>query len=161
MAARPLLHRLTEHQNAILAILHREEALLRADDCRDALGVARVRWELTRVIGGYQLFKHHELFDPLVARGSPEQARMAQRAKQACIDLGEAFRDHVRTWSGTNIAEHWAEYRAVTLALVGRVKQHMEQERRAVMAMLASDHAVVRVGAVRASMPQLASSTRF
>jgi hypothetical protein len=145
MVGRSLLDRLVEHQNLVRGIIARAETCLRHPHQRDALTLARLRWEVTRAIGAYTLFKHHELFDPLVAHGTSAQARAAAEAKRACLAMGAQFQAHVRKWSGAPVAERWDEYQPATVAMIAKLRGHFDLERQAVGAMLVADPQAVRV----------------
>ncbi len=129
----------------VRGIIARAETCLRHPHQRDALTLAKLRWEVARAIGAYTLFKHHELFDPLVAHGTAEQARVAAEAKRACLAMGEQFQAHVRKWSGTPVADHWDEYKPATVAILAKLRAHFDTERQVVASMLVADPQAVRV----------------
>lgn len=145
MKGRSLLDRLVEHQNGVREIFARAEACLRHPHQRDALTLAKLRWEVARAIGAYTLFKHHELFDPLVTHGNAEQARVAAEAKRVCLAMGEQFHAHVRKWSGTPVAEHWDDYKPAAVAIMAKLRVHFDTERQVVASMLVADPQAVRV----------------
>lgn len=123
------LAQLDAHQAVILEMLKRGEGLLNAPE-RDAGALARTRWELVRALMAYQRFKHSEIFDPVAAKGCTDEARLARRLKSDCLQMGEAFRAYVATWSSRSVLECWAEYHPAALALVARIRDHMATERR-------------------------------
>ncbi|WP_375426962.1 hypothetical protein [uncultured Sphingomonas sp.] len=127
--------RLGEHQTVIHDILRRDEQVLRSPE-RNAEALARSRWALARAIIAYQAFKHHEIFDPVMRRGSPADAAAARRLKAECIASGDAFRTYVAKWSKVSILDHWTEYQAAALALVAAVRCHLARERAATTALL-------------------------
>lgn len=131
------LARLDEHQATILDITRRGERMLRAPE-RDAAGLARGRWELARAIMAYQGFKHREIFDPVAARGAPQQAAAARRLKAECMATVDAFRAYVARWSSGSVIDRWDEYQAAALRLITDLRAQLARERREAEALLAS-----------------------
>lgn len=99
--------------------------------------IAQIRWQLLRVLREYQLFKHNEIFDPLIAANRTELAMMAKRLKAACIAAGEAYQAHTIRWTEQGALESWTEYQQAVLKIVERVEEHLRSERMAVTALLA------------------------
>ncbi|HEX8382854.1 MAG TPA: hypothetical protein VF592_05700 [Sphingomonas sp.] len=122
------LKRLDEHQAAIHALVRRGERLLGAAD-HDAPELARGRWELARAIMAYQGFKHREIFDPITARGTADQARTARRLKAKCVARGDAFRAYVAKWSAVSVLDRWDEYRPAAIAMIAEIKEQLTRER--------------------------------
>ncbi|MBI0473807.1 hypothetical protein D9601_00320 [Sphingomonas sp. MA1305] len=129
-----LVARLREHQAAILANTNRARQALAEGVPDDAL-LARLRWEMVRLMSAYQYFKHREVFDVLIADGNNNEARIARRLKAECISLGEEVRRFVADRSGTQSASAQAQ-RGQILAFIDRIWEHMDYERRAVIAIL-------------------------
>ncbi|HEX8554104.1 MAG TPA: hypothetical protein VF695_05310, partial [Sphingomonas sp.] len=92
--------------------------------------LARARWEALRLIRAYQLFKHGELFDPLIACGTPDQRRLAERMKTRCIESVQRFVDHVTAWNMADAATEWDRYRAALTVLVEDMRAEILAERR-------------------------------
>ena len=122
------LKQLDAHQTIILEIIAAGERLLAAPE-RDAAALARKRWELARALMAYQGFKHREIFDPLAARGGPDQARAARRLKADCVAMGESFRAYVARWSAVSVCDRWDEYQAAATKLVADLRLHLRRER--------------------------------
>lgn len=131
-----LLARLDEHQAKALEILRRGDVLLAPGATPDPPLLVQSRWELTRVLGAYQAFKHHELFGPIMRSGPPEKARLAEQMKAECIALGDEYRDHVARCTNLDIPAHWDSYRPAVARLLARIKTHMARERWVVDSML-------------------------
>lgn len=125
----PLLTRLDAHQARALEIISRGDVLLAPDACPDQGLLSQARWELTRVLGAYQMFKHHELFDPIIRNGPPDKARLAGEMKAECIALGDEYRAHVARCADLDIPAHWDSYRPAVARLLGRIKAHIARER--------------------------------
>jgi hypothetical protein len=131
-----VLNQLCDHQDKILAHIAQKEALIRSLAAPDAMVLGKARWELTRLLSAYQIFKHSQIFDPVIARGAPEAARRAQRLKIDCIAMGDAFRAYVAHWMAVGITDHWEAYKPAALACIATTRQHLATERREVEALV-------------------------
>ena len=124
-----LLERLRRHQEDALAIMGDTEPML-AKAASDEVGaLARARWALMRTLIAYQHFKHRELFDPAIARNILGEAQRAARMKQACMAMGEEFRDHISLWSRRDVGGEWATYQPAALSMMAKLRKHLAQER--------------------------------
>lgn len=121
-----LLARFAEHQATLHDILGRGERLLGE---RDAVALARTRWELARAVMAYQGFKHREIFDPVARGPDAERARVARRLKAACVEAGETFRAYVAKWSSADVIGRWDEYHPAAHALIADLRAHMAREK--------------------------------
>lgn len=130
-----LVARLHDHQTAILASTERARRTL-AEEAPDPVVLARLRWEMVRLMTAYQFFKHREVFDVLIANGSDDEARIARRLKADCISLGEDVRRYVAYRNSADQTGTWAQQREQGLSFVGRIRQHLDHERRAMIALL-------------------------
>lgn len=119
---------LIDHQKRALEIIKRGDVLLAPDAWPDPGKLSQSRWELVRVLGAYQAFKHHELFNPLIRGGTPEQIRVALQMKDECIEIGDDFRAHAARCANLDIAAHWAEYRPTVATLLRRIQAHLSRE---------------------------------
>ena len=107
--------------------------------CADALDPAMVssaRWRFVRVLTGYQVFKHQQIFDPVVQHGSMLDADAARQLKAECILISEAFRSYIAKWSTSGITDREAEYRRDAEGMILRVRTHIARERRGIEALL-------------------------
>ncbi|WP_375390762.1 hypothetical protein [uncultured Sphingomonas sp.] len=127
-----------QHQAEILGIIRRSEAML-AHDVRDVPGLARARWALVRALTAYQLFKHREVFDPMLAKARPAEAHRLAEMKRTCTAMGEAFRLYVQKWSATDVGGQWDEYQQAAHTMIARIRTHMAGERANVTAILSQD----------------------
>ena len=123
-----MLERLDEHQRAVLAIMNGGEALL-TGNARPVVEIARARWALTRALTAYQLFKHHEIFDPVIAGNTGADAVRAARMKKACLALGEDWKRYVQRWSATDVDGQWSTFQPAALTMIGRIRGHIARER--------------------------------
>jgi hypothetical protein len=128
--------RLREHQAAILANFEATRRLLGQDRPEDPRALARLRGDLTRMLTAYQYFKHHEIFDRLIADGPSDNARIGRRLKAECISLGEEVRQHVARWNAVGAEESWSAYRPAVAAFIEQVSKHMDYELRSAEAVL-------------------------
>ena len=131
------LTRLADHQERILAQIDRARALVDLDPVAARDPLARSRWGLTRLLREYQLFKHREIFDPVIAGGDEARARLARRMKAACLAAGQDYVSYVAQWSSRDVTGCWAEYRPAMLAMVETLRDHLAAERSGVGALLA------------------------
>ena len=129
MRTEDALRRLIDLQTRILAEVDAAAVVLGGGPETARAELAKARWSVSRVLREYQLFKHVEIFDPAIARGSPSQADAARRMKAACIAAGRDHAEHVARWSVSDAAAHWDEYRAAMRALVAAIRTHIRRER--------------------------------
>ena len=148
---RDLLIRLHGHQTEILDIVDRAETMLGGS--RDVAGLSRIRWVLVRVMGRYQIFKHSEVLDPLIARGSPLDAQRATRMKEACLAPGEAFHEHVRRWSASDVDAEWTVFQPAAQMMMGRIRAHIAREQAEIDALLARQPGPIRPPPASARRP--------
>ena len=124
-----LLEQLRQHQDSVLSIMDEAEPMLRDPAQRDVAGLARARWAMVRALATYQLFKHNQVFDPVVQGRLVGQGERAARMKQACIAVGDEFRGYVGKWSGTDVGGAWETYQPAALAMIARLRTHVARER--------------------------------
>jgi len=122
------LQTLDRYHHQILAIMEQARMSLSDQDGGDVAGLAKHRWELTRVLREYQLFKHGEIFDPIVRGDLGARSRAAATLKAQCLGLGDAFAIHVRRWSLQGPASGWADYRRDATEMLGRIERHLAHE---------------------------------
>jgi len=131
------LARLQEHQAQVARVLAEARPLLRDEDASHLKALALARWQLLRVLREYQLFKHSEIFDPMIAAGAVGRADTARRLKGRCLDIAAAFAAYVQRWSLTGPARDWTAYTAEALAMADRIDRFMMEELVEVRALLA------------------------
>lgn len=128
MEADRALSRLGEYQRRIAHIIVAARDALAGDSASGQKTVAGARWELVRILREYQLFKHTEIFDPLIAYGDSVRATNASRLKTRCIDLGQSYGDHVQRWSLQAPMNAWDDYRDEALTMIERINRHLGDE---------------------------------
>ncbi|WP_174280295.1 hypothetical protein [Sphingomonas bacterium] len=126
--------RLEQYQGRITALIDRTRVAL-DQPARDPVALATLRWEMLRLLREYQLFKHGELFDPLLRAADLGRRGRAASLKARCIEMAAAVGDHGRRWAeaGTATAERHADE---THTLLTRLTQHLLRERLGVTELL-------------------------
>lgn len=81
-----------------------------------------------RRLRGYQLFKHIELFAPIIRGDDLQRARSAEAMKTRCIAIGASYNEHVRKWSARGIESDWTSYRADAVSITLAIRNHLERE---------------------------------
>ncbi len=137
MLSTTALAHLRRHQDELSALLDQMAALLAGDATRAQLPLAGVRWSIARKARAYQLFKHGEIFGPVIASRRPVQAAVATEMRRACVAMSDAYEDHLRRWSGRDTATEWSAYRRDVAAIVTRLRRHLLTERQQVERLLA------------------------
>jgi len=138
MLSTTAIAQLDAYQDRVHALVNTARELIRQPPALAQPGIAKVRWHLLRVLREYQLFKHGEIFDPLIAANRTDLAVMARRLKTACIAAGEAYQSHTMRWTEQGALDNWEEYRRAVLAIVEQVDKHLAAERAAVVTLLSS-----------------------
>jgi hypothetical protein len=133
-----ILAQLYAHQAEVKGAIAETQALFTAEPI-DALATANARWKLTRLVTGYQMFKHQRIFDPLSQHGRPEDARVARQMKIDCIAMGEAFRVYLARWTASGIEGREAEYRRDATGMMAMLHRHIQRERGGIEALLAPE----------------------
>jgi hypothetical protein len=125
----PRLSALDRHQAAALAILAEGVAVIeRGPDAVIAEGPA-LRERMAAVLGGYQHFKHAEIFDPAIQSGDAGRTALGRAMKVECIGAGEVFRAHLSRWTPDAIRRDWADYKVAARLTVNGLRRHIAAER--------------------------------
>lgn len=123
-----MLELLGEHYRHIDALLSEGEAAINSTDPARAKTLALVRWQLMRRLRAYQLFKHTELFGPVIRGNDPEKAKSAEAMKARCTGIGEAYNAHVGKWSAGGIESDWCNYEADAAEITRSIRNHLARE---------------------------------
>lgn len=129
---------LQHHHREIETSLREGQALLDDGDASQLKAIALVRWQLMRALRAYQLFKHTEIFNPIIASGALPRAREAEDLKQRCILIGEAYQEHVKQWSLSGPAHSWPTYIKEAQEIIRRIRTHLNEETLSVEALIAN-----------------------
>ncbi len=123
------LDRLEEHQDRIVGLIGeaRHAVLGPVATAREEL--ARVRWQMLRAMREYQIFKHSEIFDPVIASPDALRVASARRLKTSCIAASERYRQHTLRWSTQGIAAAWPAYVLALEETCRAIEGHLADER--------------------------------
>ncbi len=130
-----LLAQMHEYHQTIADITAQADAMVSLADI-DAAAICSARWRFVRVLTGYQMFKHQQIFDPVMKHGSALDADAARQLKAECILISEAFRNYVAKWSTSGITGQEDTYRCEAHAIILRVRTHIAREARGIEALL-------------------------
>lgn len=137
MLTKDVLLRLYDHQSRILARIDASTALLRLGPVEARVPLARARWAMARMLREYQLFKHTEIFDPVIADGDDRQVAAARRLRDNCAAAGDGVSAHVERWTTADVTAQWASYCRSVRQSAGEMQAHIARERSQVEALLA------------------------
>ena len=97
-------------------------------DRQDAIDLlANRRRNLGEHFTRYQVFKHANIFDPIVEHGPASSKVVARSMKMDCLELGETYRAYLDRWLGLTPRE-WASYRRDMLAVAEVLATHLDVE---------------------------------
>ncbi|RYY28263.1 MAG: hypothetical protein EOP62_03425 [Sphingomonadales bacterium] len=133
-----ILSQLYVHQSEVKSAMAAKRALLAAETM-DTMATANARWRLTRMLTGYQVFKHQRIFDPLSRHGTPRDSDAAKQMKIGCVAMNQTFRTYLARWTASGIEGHEAEYRRDARAILAMIDRHILSERRTIEMLLTSD----------------------
>lgn len=105
---------------------NRMGAIALLDACRTRLGEHFRR---------YQIFKHGQIFDPVVSFGPASSKIVARGMKIDCMQLGETFSAYTNRWRKLSLRD-WPTYRRDMLALVEMITTNLQDELRAMRQLL-------------------------
>jgi hypothetical protein len=120
--------RYLHHVERVEDIVRRGDGLLRTTGDPDIAAIGKIRWELSRAVREYQLFKHMMIFDPLMAAGG-WRVGVARELKEDCLRAGADYRDYLARWSVISILDHWSDYKPAALGVVAKMRRHIARER--------------------------------
>ncbi len=141
------LNQLHDHQRHVIDLVTRVAACLEAGPEVAAERMPALMAALTDMLRAYQIFKHEGVFDPAVASGSAERARLGRAMKVECIAAGETFRMHLLQYKTANLADDWASYRTASRLTLNALRRHVEREGEGIEQLLALSAAEGRAAA--------------
>lgn len=136
MLSSAALTQLNTYQSRIYELIDTAQSLVPLTPDAAQPGLAHVRWQLLRLLREYQLFKHNEIFNPLIESSQPDLVAMATRLKASCISSGEEYRLHTTRWSGRGASEDWSGYQQAAAGMIQDLGNHLKAERAAVQILL-------------------------
>ena len=122
------LKMLVFQQSRIVEILASANPLLKVESAENKTTLAGLRWRLLRLLREYQLFKHHEIFDPVAASGSHSQTATAKAMKERCVTVGARYVAHVERWNDGAAAASWDAYAPEALEMIDQITLHLKRE---------------------------------
>lgn len=75
----------------------------------------------------YQVFKHTNIFNPIVEFGAGSSKIVARSMKMDCLELGETYRAYVDRWLRLKPQE-WRSYQRDMLAIAEVISTHLATE---------------------------------
>jgi hypothetical protein len=128
--SRPLdqFHRL---HGDVLSLLDRARPFLNGRDAGSWAALAPFRGELGAALQALQVYKHREIFDPIIAAGGPKAA-IVKQLKVECIQLGLEYETYKRTWATADIDTRWPEYRLAGLSMMRQIRERMAAQDKAI-----------------------------
>ncbi|MEG3175994.1 hypothetical protein U1872_07120 [Sphingomonas sp. RB3P16] len=115
----------------VLAVLDQARPYLNGRDAESWTALAPFRGALAAALHALQLYKHRELFDPILAAGGPDAASVRQ-LKAECIKLGLDYQAYTRKWASADIDARWPEYRLAGLAMMRQIRDRMAAQHEAI-----------------------------
>lgn len=128
--------RLVDYQSRIVTCIDGAVELLALDPEAARMPLARIRWTMVRILREYQLFKHREIFDPVIVRDD-RYSPIARRLKEACLAAADQHLTFVARWNAGDVAARWHEYRPAMAARSAQLRRDIARERREVATLLA------------------------
>lgn len=151
--------RLEGYQEQIRRIIGQALPVVRDGDPSQCMSLASARWQLLRVLREYQLFKHTEIFDPIIGHGPGLKASAAALLKKRCVELADEHHRYVQRWSLEGLGTAWPQYRSEALVMADRIEQHLRQEMRDVRALLSGLYRTRQAEAAGASASRACPAT--
>ena len=123
-----MIKHLATYQHKITEIVDRAENLIGGRERPSPLTLGKTRWALARALNEYQVFKHSRIFDPILAQEHGPRAELARSQREACMALGAEYRTYVAHWNAVDILDRWEDYRSAALAMLARIRGHVQDE---------------------------------
>ena len=132
-----LAAKVDDHQRQILAVIAGALPLLDRPHASTATGIelSKARMEMTRLLMEYALFKHRDIFAPIIAAGG-KRTNDCLRLKNACIAAGEEYRDFIRSGNRADPLTDWEAYRVGAFAMARTMSTHLAEERSGIRRLL-------------------------
>ncbi|KQU47450.1 hypothetical protein ASG67_14465 [Sphingomonas sp. Leaf339] len=143
MVAGWIVQRFDDHHARSVTLFRQMRPLLDPKGEADLPALARIRWALLRTLVEFQLFKHRDIFDPVIRLGTPSQQKQARALKEECAQLGADVRAFVTRWSNGSAGTAWADHRRQTIAILDRVERGLIDQRRAIVMLLLDNRAII------------------
>jgi hypothetical protein len=116
-------------------MMNRARAIVR-DNRVQAIGLLEVkRFQLCDHFSRYQIFKHAQIFNPVIEHAPASSKVVARAMKIDCIELGDTFSLYNNRWHGLESNE-WADYRRDMLLTTEMMQENINAEIRAIRQLL-------------------------
>jgi len=116
-------------------MMNRARAIVK-DNRVQAIGLLEAkRFRLCNHFSRYQIFKHTQIFNPVIEH-APASSRVVARAmKVDCIELGETFSRYTNRWLGLKFKD-WTDYRQDMILTTEMMQENINAEIRAIRQLL-------------------------
>lgn len=133
------LSRLADYHARISAAADRTEQIVRhaGEDVPADLNGSRMM--MAQLMGSYQLFLHREIFEPVIAGGTPAEIVHAKSLKVECVLFADELHSYMKSWNPADVQARWPSYRAAALTVLGRIRIHMKRVERVVAGLALPD----------------------
>ena len=121
MATRETIRQYHDHRDGVISTLNRARPHLNRGYADAWPELQLFRQELSQRMQAFQVFKHRELFDPLI-RTRSEQGEIGRQLKTDCIKLGTDYGDFQRRWSKADVETRWPEYRLSAIVMMTTIR---------------------------------------
>ncbi len=110
-----------------LAILDQARPLL--NDSYDTAwpALAEFRKRLATEMHEFQVYKHSEIFDPIVASDRADRS-IAEALKADCIKLGNEYHTFRQTWEKADAYSRWSEYCLSAILMMTRIRKRLAEQ---------------------------------
>ncbi len=102
------------------------------DQCRarplDPVGIARTRWQLSRLLLAHLAAEDRLLYPLLEREGSAEVADLSRRMQAQMGGLADAFKAYMRDWDGGRLAADPDGFVAATRGVLSALAQRIRHE---------------------------------
>lgn len=119
--------RMREYHAQLSHLLDRSSHAIAEDEAGN-VALAGLRWQLVRALREYQLFKHTEIFDPLIRNVAADRVRDATSMKDRCEQIGAQYNSFIKAWHLGNGGPSSSGYRAAARRMLDAVSRHVATE---------------------------------
>ena len=127
MHAHSAIRKMSDYHTRLRTLLDRSSEAL-ANDAVDIVTLAGLRWQLVRLLREYQLFKHTEIFDPIIRHRPLGRNEHASRLKARCEIMGTRYNDFIKRWHLGASGPSSSDYRDAARKMIDDVAQHVVEE---------------------------------
>ena len=115
-------------EHAGLAAMGEELRQAVAGDGPDFEVLARARWHLGYLLAIHLAKEDKHVYPLLKAHPNEQIASLAVAYEDEMGDLNQQYRDYLAAWQVQSILSRWAEFAAVTKALIEKLEKHILRE---------------------------------